>query len=151
MGTSTLSKRRVPDDLFRTWIHPLRHNRKIRRDFDKYLRTVPKPKHLLDRSNQQRTFAGPVLIVWARHDKLMPSAHTEQLAEQFRSTHLVWIDDNRTPPCPTNRGEPANESGGRGSGVWFDHLPAVALEGVSCRDGVAVHCCPELLVEVFVS
>ena len=30
-------------------------------------------------------------------------------------------------------------------------LPAVALEGVSSRDGVTVHCCPELLVEVFVS
>ena len=24
------SKRRVPDDLFRSWIHPLRHNRKVR-------------------------------------------------------------------------------------------------------------------------
>ena len=28
----TLSKRRVRDDLFRSWIHPLRHNRKVRRD-----------------------------------------------------------------------------------------------------------------------
>jgi len=27
-----LSKQRVPDDLFRSWIHPLRHNRKVRRD-----------------------------------------------------------------------------------------------------------------------
>ena len=24
-----LSKRRVPDDVFMTWIHPLRHNRKV--------------------------------------------------------------------------------------------------------------------------
>ena len=27
-----LSKQRVPDDLFQRWIHPLRHNPKIRRD-----------------------------------------------------------------------------------------------------------------------
>ena len=27
-----LSKRRIPDDVFRSWIHPLRHNRKVRRD-----------------------------------------------------------------------------------------------------------------------
>ena len=27
-----LSKRRVPDDLFRSWLGPLRHNRKVRRD-----------------------------------------------------------------------------------------------------------------------
>ena len=43
-----LSKRRVPDDLFRSWLHPLRHNRKVRRDLNKYLRNVPKPKQLLD-------------------------------------------------------------------------------------------------------
>ena len=94
-GTSTLSKQRVPDDLFRSWIHPLRHNPKVRRD----LRSVPGEgsQQLLELANQQRTFAGSVLIVWARHDKLMPPAHTEQLAEQFRSTHLVWIDDSRTP------------------------------------------------------
>ena len=41
-----LSKRRVPDDLFRSWIHPLRHNPKVRRDLDKYLRNVPKPQQL---------------------------------------------------------------------------------------------------------
>ena len=39
-----------------------------------YLRTVPEPKLLLDRADQQRSFGGPVLIVWARHDKLMPPA-----------------------------------------------------------------------------
>ena len=32
-----LSKRRVPDDLFRSWIGPLRHNPKVRRDLTKYL------------------------------------------------------------------------------------------------------------------
>ena len=91
-----LSKRRVPDDLFRSWIHPLRHNPKVRRDLNKYLRNVPKPKQLLEWADQQRTFAGPVLIVWARHDKLMPPTHAERLAQHFQNTHLVWIDDSRT-------------------------------------------------------
>ena len=91
-----LSKRRVPDDLFRSWIHPLRHNRKVRRDLTKYLRTVPKPQQLLEWADQQRTFAGPVLIIWARHDKLMPPIHAERLAEHFQNTQLVWIDDSRT-------------------------------------------------------
>ena len=91
-----LSKRRVPDDLFRSWIHPLRHNRKVRRDLNKYLRNVPKPNQLLEWADQQRTFASPVLIVWARHDKLMPPAHAERLADHFQNTQLVWIDDSRT-------------------------------------------------------
>ena len=91
-----LSKRRVPDDLFRSWIHPLRHNPKVRRDLTKYLRNVPKPKQLLEWADQQRTFAGPVLIVWARDDKLMPPTHAERLAEHLQDTQLVWIDDSRT-------------------------------------------------------
>ena len=91
-----LSKRRVPDDLFRSWIHPLRHNPKVRRDLTKYLRNVPKPQQLLEWADQQRTFAGPVLIVWARHDKLMPPTHAERLADHFQNAQLVWIDDSRT-------------------------------------------------------
>ena len=52
-----LSKRRVPDDLFRNWIHPLRHNPKVRRDLTKYLCNVPEPQQLLAWAGQQRTFA----------------------------------------------------------------------------------------------
>ena len=61
-----------------------------------YLRTVPKPQQLVEWADQQRTFAGPVLIIWAREDKLMPPAHAERLAEHFQNTQLVWIDDSRT-------------------------------------------------------
>ena len=86
----------VPDDLFRSWLHPLRHNPKVRRDLNKYLRNVPKPQQLLEWADQQRTFAGPVLIVRARDDKLMPPTHAERLADHFQNTQLVWIDDSRT-------------------------------------------------------
>ena len=91
-----LSKRRVPDGLFRSWIHPLRHNRNVRRAIKKYLRNVPKPQQLLAWADLQRSFPGPVLIVWARHDKLMPPAHAERLAGHFGNTQLVWIDDSYT-------------------------------------------------------
>ena len=91
-----LSKRRVPDDLFRSWIGPLRHNLKVHRDLNNYLRNIPKPQQLLEWADQQRTFAGPVLIVWARDDKLMPPTHAERLADHFPNTQLVWIDDSRT-------------------------------------------------------
>ena len=74
----------------------MRHNRKVRRDLNKYLRNIPKPKQMLKWADQQRSFGGPVLIVWARHDKLMPSAHAERLAEHFQNTQLVWINDSRT-------------------------------------------------------
>ena len=91
-----VSKRRVPDDLFESWIHPLRHNPKVRRDLNTYLRNVPKPQLLLEWADQQRSFGGPVLIIWAQPDKLMPPAHAERLAEHFQNTQLVWINDSST-------------------------------------------------------
>ena len=75
-----LSKKRVPNEQFMSWIEPLRHDRRIRRDLDKYLRSVPKKKLLLEWAEHQRAFTGPVLVVWAREDKLMPSEHAERLA-----------------------------------------------------------------------
>ena len=91
-----MSKRRVPDDLFMDWIYPARHNRKVRRDLNKYLRNVPKKRMLLEWADQQRSFRGPVLIVWAREDKLMPPAHAHRLAEHFENSQLVWVDDSLT-------------------------------------------------------
>ena len=93
-----LSKRRVPDDLFRSWIHPLRHNPKVRRDLTKCLRNVPQPQELLEWADQQRTFAGPVLIIWARHDKLMPTPHDSP-------------NTSRTPTwCGSTTAEPSSPS-----------------------------------------
>ena len=86
----------IPNALFMSWIHNARHNRKVRRDLTKYLRTVPKKKQLLKWAEQQRSFRGPVLIVWAREDKLMPPTHAERLAGHFENSKLVWVDNSRT-------------------------------------------------------
>ena len=91
-----MSKKRVPNDLFMSWIHPARENPKVRRDLNKYLRAVPHQKQLLEWAEQQRSFRRPVLIVWAREDKLMPPTHAERLAEHFENSQLVWVDDSRT-------------------------------------------------------
>ncbi|WP_420621866.1 alpha/beta fold hydrolase [Candidatus Poriferisodalis sp.] len=96
MTFGAMSAKRVPDDVFMSWIHPLRHDRRVRRDLDKYLRYVPKKRVLLEWAKQQRSFGGPVLVVWARDDKLMPAAHAERLAGHFDNAQLVWIDDSRT-------------------------------------------------------
>ena len=74
----------------------MRHDRKVRRDLDKYLRSVPKRTQLLDWAEQQRAFAGQVLVVWAREDKLMPPEHAERLADFYENSELVWVDDSRT-------------------------------------------------------
>ncbi len=50
----SLSKRRVPNEQFMSWMEPLRRDRRIRRDFDKYARSVPKKKQLLEWADEQR-------------------------------------------------------------------------------------------------
>ena len=72
------------------------NSRKVRRDLTKYLRNVPQKGLLLKWAEQQRLFRGPVLIIWAREDKLMPPAHAERLTEHFENSQLVWVDDSRT-------------------------------------------------------
>ena len=47
------------------------HNRKVRRARNKYLHNVPQPKQLRERADQQRSFRGLVVIVWARDEMLM--------------------------------------------------------------------------------
>ena len=91
-----LSKKRVPNDQFMSWIEPLRHDPRARRDLDKYLRNVPKKAQLLEWAEQQSAFTGPVLVVWAREDRLMPLEHAERLAAHFENAELVWVDDSRT-------------------------------------------------------
>ena len=91
-----LSKKRIPNDQFLSWIRPARRNRRVRRDLTKYLRRVPTKKLLLQWAEQQRSFRGPTLIVWAREDKLMPPAHADRLAAHFENSQLVWVDDSRT-------------------------------------------------------
>ena len=91
-----LSKKRVPNEQFMGWIKPLLKDRRVRRDLDKYLRNVPKKKLLLKWAEQQRAFTGPVLIVWAREDKLMPPDHASRLSEHFVNAELAWVEDSRT-------------------------------------------------------
>ena len=91
-----LTKKRLLNDQFMSLIEPLRHNPRVRRDLDKYLRSVPGKAQLLEWAEQQRAFDGPVLIVWAREEKLMPPEHAVRLAEHFDNAELVWVDDSRT-------------------------------------------------------
>ena len=80
-----------------SWIEPLRHDPRARRDLDKYLEgtpTCPKKTQLLEWAEQQRAFTGSVLVVWAREDKLMPPEHAERLAAHFENAELIWIDDS---------------------------------------------------------
>ncbi len=91
-----MSKRRIPNDVMDAWLRPLLTKREIRRDLLKYIRTVPKKAQLLEWAERQRSFDRPVLVVWAREDRIMPREHGRRLADMFPRGRVVEIADSYT-------------------------------------------------------
>lgn len=91
-----MSKKRIPNDLFMSWIQPALSYSRVRRDLSNYLRRVPKKKLLVEWAERQRSFRGPVLVIWAREDKLMPISHAMRLAKHFENSSLLWVDHSGT-------------------------------------------------------
>jgi pimeloyl-ACP methyl ester carboxylesterase len=91
-----MSKRPLPDDIMDAWFRPVLTSREIRRDLRKYAGSVPPKKVLLQWAERQRAFEGPVLVVWAPEDRIMPREHGPRLAGLFPRGRLVEIPDSYT-------------------------------------------------------
>lgn len=61
-----------------------------------YALSVPDRATLLERAERMRSYDGPVLVVWAKEDRLMPREHGRRLAVLFPRGRLVEIDDSYT-------------------------------------------------------
>jgi pimeloyl-ACP methyl ester carboxylesterase len=91
-----MSKRPVPREVMDGWFEPASTSAEIRRDVAKYGLSVPPKQTLLEWADRFRTFDGPVLVAWAKEDKLMPREHGPRLAELFPNGRLVEIEDSYT-------------------------------------------------------
>lgn len=91
-----LSKRPVPPEVMDEWFHPLQTRPEIRRDFRKYVRSVPPKSELLEWSESLRSFDRPALVVWAAEDRVMPPEHGRRLAEILPQGRLIEIPDSYT-------------------------------------------------------
>lgn len=95
-GYGAMSLRGIPGPVVDDWFGPLRRNAAIRRDFAKYVTSVPDRSVLLEWSKRLASFDRPVLVVWAKQDKLMQAAHGRRLADLFPNSRLVEVDDSAT-------------------------------------------------------
>ncbi|EME15387.1 alpha/beta fold hydrolase [Rhodococcus triatomae] len=91
-----LAKRGLPDTLFDEWFRPAVENPSIRRDLVKFATGAPSKQRLLELSEQMRSFDRPVLVVWAREDRMMPLAHADRLVELYPNASKVVVDDSWT-------------------------------------------------------
>jgi pimeloyl-ACP methyl ester carboxylesterase len=91
-----LSREGIPDDLYDEWFRPAVENRLIRRDLIKFAIGAPSRRRLLEMSDRMARFDRPVLVIWAREDKLMPLGHADRLVRLFpRATKLI-VEDSWT-------------------------------------------------------
>lgn len=79
------------------WIRPLLSQAAVRRDTVRVLRAAAaSPGILVDVAERLPSFDRPVLVVWAREDRVMPPEHGERLAALLPQGKLVEVADSYT-------------------------------------------------------
>ncbi|MBV5243672.1 alpha/beta hydrolase [Mycolicibacterium sp. PAM1] len=91
-----MAKSGLPDELFDAWFASAVENPAIRRDLVKFAIGAPPRARLLEMSEQMRTFDRPVLVIWAREDRMMPLEHADRLVELYPDATKIVVDDSWT-------------------------------------------------------
>jgi pimeloyl-ACP methyl ester carboxylesterase len=79
------------------WIRPVLTQSGIRRDTVKVLRAAAADSGvMLAAAERLPGFGQPVLVVWARGDRVMPPEHGRRLAKQLPQGQLAEVDDSYT-------------------------------------------------------
>jgi pimeloyl-ACP methyl ester carboxylesterase len=95
MAFGWLTKR--GDAATKRWMQPVLHQRDIRRDTVRVLRSIKADKQLLvDAAERLPRFDHPALVVWASRDRVMPLEHGRRLAEILPRAELVEVADSAT-------------------------------------------------------
>lgn len=90
-----VSKRPLPREITDAYLLPSRRSAEIRKDLRRFLIGVNK-RHTLAAAQTFPTFTKPVLLAWAREDKLFPLSIAERLAADLPNATLKVIDDSYT-------------------------------------------------------
>lgn len=95
MTFGRMTEHGIDDALIDAWIAPLLHDRAIRRDLAKYIRSVDRGV-FLDAAPRLARFDRPALVVWAAEDRMMPPEHGRRLAELLPQGRYVEVPDSGT-------------------------------------------------------
>lgn len=103
-----LAKHGVPHDVVDGYAAPLLRDAAVRKDVIKFVRGVSN-KQTLQAADRLRAFSKPVLLAWAREDRVFKPA----LADQPEGLARLIIDFARTGRCPSQGRGVRPESGAR--------------------------------------
>jgi pimeloyl-ACP methyl ester carboxylesterase len=87
-----LSKRPIPGEVTDGWVLRALRDKGVMADLRRVLSGLD-PKHLLDNAPRLTAFAKPVLIIWAREDKIFKLELAHRLAATFPDARVEVLDD----------------------------------------------------------
>ncbi|WP_280422197.1 alpha/beta fold hydrolase [Nocardia carnea] len=90
-----LSKRPISPATVDSYLRPSRESAAIRADLRRFLRHARR-RYTLDAANRFDSVTVPVLIVWAREDRLFPVSYAERLVHDLPEATLDLVDDSYT-------------------------------------------------------
>ncbi|MFD0362859.1 alpha/beta fold hydrolase [Nocardia sp. GCM10030253] len=90
-----VAKRPVPPEIADSYLLPSRNSAAIRKDLRRFLKSVHR-RYTLEAAAHFPSIEIPVLIAWAREDKIFPVSFAERLAEDLPNATLRLIDDSYT-------------------------------------------------------
>jgi len=90
-----IAKYKIPDEITDSWLEPVLSDRRIREDGRRFVRGID--YHDLPRAAERlREFRKPVLLLWAREDRLFPFAFAERWMTILPNARLVPVTDSYT-------------------------------------------------------
>ncbi|RSM76065.1 alpha/beta hydrolase [Kibdelosporangium aridum] len=90
-----VAKRPVPNEIVDSYLAPSRRSKAVRDDLTRFVRNVHN-RHTIDAAERLRDFTKPVLLAWAREDKVFPVKLAYRLGEILPKATVVEIDDSYT-------------------------------------------------------
>jgi len=95
IGYGWLSKKPIDSDLQADWVRRVFADKGVWNDIVGLLQGVS-TRYTLEAAEALRSFDKPVLIAWAREDKIFPPEHAERFAALIPDARLEWIEGSRT-------------------------------------------------------
>ncbi|MRH86877.1 alpha/beta fold hydrolase [Nocardia sp. SYP-A9097] len=90
-----VTKRPVPPEIADSYLLPSRRSGAIRKDLRRVLKTLHR-RYTLEAAKHFGAVDIPVLLAWAREDRLFPVSFAERLARDLPDATLTLIDDSYT-------------------------------------------------------
>ena len=91
-----LTKRPIEDEIvMESYLRPSLEKTRVRRDAINLIKDIS-PKHTMRAAEKLPEFTKPVLIAWAKEDRIFPVRDGERLSETFPNAQLELIEDSYT-------------------------------------------------------